>query len=73
MDVQKMELVVGDIKGNREIAYALLTATQAYFVNQNVIEEEGKLTIESLLTDECPLAPSRCMRYRALRDRKSVV
>ena len=52
MDVQKMELVVGDIKGNREIAYALLTATQAYFVNQNVIEEEGKLTIESLLTDE---------------------
>ena len=52
MDVQKMELVVGDIKGNREIAYALLTATQAYFVNQNVIEEEGKLTIETLLTDE---------------------
>ena len=52
MDVQKMELVVGDIKGNREIAYALLTATQPYFVNQNVIEEEGKLTIESLLTDE---------------------
>ena len=36
MDVQKMELVVGDIKGNREIAYALLTATQPYFVNQKV-------------------------------------
>ena len=52
MEVQKIELVVGDIKGNREIAYALLTAIQPYFVNQNVIEEEGKLTIESLLTDE---------------------
>lgn len=52
MDVQKLELVVGDIKGNREIAYALLVAEQPYFVNQNVIEEEGKLTIESLLTDE---------------------
>lgn len=52
MEVQKLELVVGDIKGNREIAYALLVAEQPYFVNQNVIEEEGKLTIESLLTDE---------------------
>ena len=52
MEVQKLELVVGDIKGNREIAYALLVAGQPYFVNQNVIEEEGKLTIESLLTDE---------------------
>ena len=52
MEVQKIELVVGDIKGNREIAYALLTAIQPYFVNQNVIEEEGKLTIESLLIDE---------------------
>ena len=52
MEVQKLELVVGDIKGNREIAYALLAAEQPYFVNQNVIEEEGKLTIESLLTDE---------------------
>ena len=52
MEVQKLELLVGDIKGNREIAYALLVAEQPYFVNQNVIEEEGKLTIESLLTDE---------------------
>lgn len=52
MEVQKLELVVGDIKGNREIAYALLVAEQPYFVNQSVIEEEGKLTIESLLTDE---------------------
>lgn len=52
MEVQKLELVVGDIKGDREIAYALLVAEQPYFVNQNVIEEEGKLTIESLLTDE---------------------
>lgn len=52
MEVQKLELVVGDIKGNREIAYALLVAEQPYFVNQNVIEEEGRLTIESLLTDE---------------------
>lgn len=52
MEVQKLELVVGDIKGNREIAYALLVAEQPYFVNQNVIEEEGKLTIESLLIDE---------------------
>ena len=52
MEVQKLELVVGDIKGNREIAYSLLVAEQPYFVNQNVIEEEGKLTIESLLTDE---------------------
>ena len=52
MEVQKLELVVGDIKGNREIAYALLVAEQPYFVNQNVIEEEGKLTIESLLKDE---------------------
>jgi len=52
MEVQKLELVVGDIKGNREIAYALLVAEHPYFVNQNVIEEEGKLTIESLLTDE---------------------
>ena len=52
MEVKKLELVVGDIKGNREIAYALLVAEQPYFVNQNVIEEEGKLTIESLLTDE---------------------
>ena len=52
MEVQKLELVVGDIKGNREIAYALLVAEKPYFVNQNVIEEEGKLTIESLLTDE---------------------
>ena len=52
MEVQKLELVVGDIKGNREIAYALLVAEQPYFVNQNVIEEEGKLRIESLLTDE---------------------
>lgn len=52
MEVQKLELVVGDIKGNREIAYALLVAEQPYFVNQNVIEEEGKLTIESLLTDK---------------------
>ena len=52
MEVQKLELVVGDIKGNREIAYALLVAEQPYFVNQNVIEEEGKLKIESLLTDE---------------------
>lgn len=52
MEVQNLELVVGDIKGNREIAYALLVAEQPYFVNQNVIEEEGKLTIESLLTDE---------------------
>ena len=52
MEVQKLELVVGDIKGNREIAYALLVAEQPYFVNQNVIEEEGKLTIESLLADE---------------------
>ena len=52
MEVQKLELVVGDIKGNREIAYDLLVAEQPYFVNQNVIEEEGKLTIESLLTDE---------------------
>ena len=52
MEVQKLELVVGDIKGNREIAYALLVAEQPYFVNQNVIEEEGKLTIKSLLTDE---------------------
>lgn len=52
MEVQKLELIVGDIKGNREIAYALLVAEQPYFVNQNVIEEEGKLTIESLLTDE---------------------
>lgn len=46
MEVQKLELVVGDIKGNREIAYALLVAEQPYFVNQNVIEEEGKLTID---------------------------
>ena len=53
MEVQKIELVVGDIKGNREIAYALLKAEQPYFVNQNVIVEEGKITIESLLTDEC--------------------
>ena len=52
MEVQKIELVVGDIKGNREIAYALLTAEQPYFMAQNVIEEEGKLKIESLLTDE---------------------
>lgn len=52
MEVQKLELVVGYIKGNREIAYALLVAEHPYFVNQNVIEEEGKLTIESLLTDE---------------------
>lgn len=52
MEIQKHELVVGDIKGNREIAYALLTAEQPYFVAQNVIEEEDKLTIESLLTDE---------------------
>lgn len=52
MEVQKIELVVGDIKGNREIAYALLTAEQPYFMTQNVIEEEGKLKIESLLTDE---------------------
>lgn len=52
MEVKKLELVVGDIKGNREIAYALLVAEQPYFVNQSVIEEEGKLTIESLLTDE---------------------
>lgn len=52
MEVQKLELVVGDIKGNREIAYALLVVEHPYFVNQNVIEEEGKLTIESLLTDE---------------------
>lgn len=52
MEVQKLELVVGDIKGNREIAYALLVAEQPYFVNQNVIEEEGRLTIESLLTYE---------------------
>ena len=52
MEVQKIELVVGDIKGNREIAYALLKAEQPYFVNQNVIVEEGKITIESLLTDE---------------------
>ena len=52
MEVQKLELLVGDIKGNREIAYALLVAEQPHFVNQNVIEEEGKLTIESLLTDE---------------------
>ena len=52
MEIQKHELVVGDIKGNREIAYALLTAEQPYFVAQNVIEEEDKLTIEGLLTDE---------------------
>lgn len=52
MEVQKIELVIGDIKGNREIAYALLKAEQPYFVNQNVIVEEGKITIESLLTDE---------------------
>lgn len=52
MEIQKHELVVGDIKGNREIAYALLMAEQPYFVAQNVIVEEDKLTIESLLMDE---------------------
>ena len=52
MEIQKHELVVGDIKGNREIAYALLTAEQPYFVAQIVIEEGDKLAIESLLTDE---------------------
>lgn len=52
MEIQKHELVVGDIQGNREIAYALLMAEQPYFVAQNVIVEEDKLTIESLLMDE---------------------
>ena len=52
MEIQKHELVVGDIKGNREIAYALLMAEQPYFVAQDVIVEEDKLTIESLLMDE---------------------
>lgn len=52
MEIQKRELVVEDVKGNREVAYALLTAHHPLFVTQKVAEEESRLIIESELTEE---------------------
>lgn len=52
METQNRELVVEDVKGNREIAYALLTADHPLFITQNVVEEDGKLRLESIITEE---------------------
>ncbi|WP_231909788.1 MULTISPECIES: type VII secretion protein EssB/YukC [Streptococcus] len=51
METQKRELLIEDVKGSREVAYALLTAEHPLFVTQNVREEEGKVVVESLGLD----------------------
>lgn len=52
METQKRELVIEDVKGNREVAYALLTSEHPLFVSQHLIEEDGKLTLESVTTGD---------------------
>ncbi|MGT2967905.1 MULTISPECIES: type VII secretion protein EssB [Streptococcus] len=52
METQKREWLIEDVKGNREVAYTLLTAEHPLFMTQKLIEEDGKLLIEGLVTDE---------------------
>ena len=51
METQMQELLIEDVKGSREVAYALLTAEHPLFVTQNVREEGGKVVIESVGLD----------------------
>lgn len=52
METLKHELVVEDVKGDREVAYTLLTAEHPLFLPQLVTEEDGKWVIESLPSED---------------------
>jgi len=52
MKTQTRELVIEDVKGNREVAYALLSSEHPLFVNQTILEEDGKLIFESATIDD---------------------
>ncbi|MDG3131461.1 type VII secretion protein EssB [Streptococcus suis] len=51
MEKSTRQLVIEDIKGNREVAYALLVAEHPFFVSQDIIEGDD-IVIESILDDD---------------------
>ncbi|MGT2743026.1 type VII secretion protein EssB [Streptococcus plurextorum] len=52
MENLKRQLLHEDIKGNREVAFALLTAEHPYFVAQTIQEEGENLILESILSSD---------------------